>query len=246
MGAKNWSNEEVEYLENSWGVVCLESIAKRLKRSKSAVQNKANKLNLGDSRLQGERISLKQFSEATGITNYTIQERWVKAGFKFFRIKQGRFATNKIDLQFFWKWAEKNKKLVNFAKWEKNILGAEPEWVNEKRKADLMNPSSVNWNRKWTKEDEALLIQKTKSGKYTYKDLARDLNRTEAAIKRRLHDLKVPYRPVPLATNIKWTQEEKDKLRNLHEKGFSNASIAKILNKTELAICDRIRNFKSA
>lgn len=241
MGGKRWSEQEVIYLQDNWGVLSIECIAKKLKRSKVAIYNRANKIGLGDSRLSGGRISLSQFVRATGITSYTIKEKWTKANFKFYRIKQGRFASYKIDLDFFWKWAEENKKLVSFAKWDEGTLGIEPEWVKEKRKADKLNPAYINGNRKWTKEQDLLLIQMVKLGRYTYKDLANQFKRTEAAIKRRLYDLKVQYRPISREIHKRWTKEENIKMLELHNKGYANVTIAKILDKTELTIWERIK-----
>lgn len=241
MGGKRWSEQEVIYLQDNWGTLSIEYIAKKLKRSKVAISNRANKLGLGDSRLSGGRVSLSQFVKATGITSYTVKEKWTKAEFKLYKVKQGRFASNKIDLDFFWKWAEKNKKLVSFAKWEEGALGIEPDWVKEKRKADKINPSYINGNKKWTKEQDLLLIQMVKLGRYTYKDLANQFKRTEAAIKRRLYDLKVQYRPVPREIHKRWTKEENLKMFELHKRGYGNVVIARILDKTELTIWDRIK-----
>jgi hypothetical protein len=241
MGKNPWSQEETDYLEEKWGNVSLDYIAKKLNRSKAAIQLKSRRLNLGDSRFSGDKISLNQFSIATGICSYTIKEIWIKNGLKTAKLKQGRFKTIKIGLNEFWKWAEKHKNLINFAKWEEGILGVEPSWVKEKRTADLMNPSKSNWNRKWTPAEDKLLEEKLKLYRYTYKDLAEEFNRTESAIKRRIFDLAIPYRPVPRDTHIKWTEEENKKMLELHSKGYSTAAIGKVLNKTQLSICDRLR-----
>jgi len=240
---RTWLDFEVEYLEKWWGNSPISKITKRLKRTESSVIQKAFRLGLGDSRLNGDGMSVNQFSKATGICSYTIIERWIKKfGFPVKVIKMGRFPTRIINLKTFWKWAEDNKSVINFAKWEKGALGAEPEWVDEKRRADSMNPSKTNYNRKWTKHDDALLIQKTKSCKYTYADLSHDFCRTEQAIKRRLQDLNVSYRPVPLDTHVKWTTEEKETLKELHSKGFDSTAISRMMGKSQLSLYDRIKN----
>jgi hypothetical protein len=241
MGSRAWKDEELLFLEEKWGVLSLNGIAKNLNRSKPAIQLMAQKLNLGDSRLSGEKISINQFSKATGISVYAIKERWMKHGFKTTKLKQGRYKTDKVDLDEFWKWAEKNKGLISFAKWEEGILGKEPDWVKEKRKADMMNPSNLNWNRKWAADEDRMLEEKLKLYRYTYDDLSKQFNRTEAAIKRRIYDLAIPYRPIPRDTHIKWTEEENMKMLELHSKGYSTAAIGKVLNKTQLSICDRLR-----
>ncbi len=71
--------------------------------------------------------------------------------------------------------------------------------------------------------------------------MSKDLRRTENAIKRRLYDLGVPYRPIPMDTHVKWTDEENNKMMELYKKGFDSYVIANILNKSQLSISDRIK-----
>lgn len=243
MGAKNWSKEEIDLLEDKWGSVSIPHIAKTLGRTVHSVKCKAYKIGLGTFIDCGEYVTFNKFIKAIGYSgSYSyLEKRILKLGFpiKYKKSIEKRYKV--VYLNEFWKWVEKHKKDLSFARFEKGMLGEEPSWVEEKRKADLSNPSKLNHNRKWTKAEDNLLIEKTKSCRYTYKDLARDLNRTENAIKRRLYDLSVPYRPVPLDTHVKWTDEENRKMFELHEKGYDTFAIAQILNKTHLSISDRLK-----
>lgn len=234
MGSTWWSEEEKVFLQENYGVKTNKYIAKKLKRTEVAVAVKASKLHL--SKDNSDFISLYQLSIALGFEKSysSIKKKFLDNGLKVTK-------DNKLKIETFWKWAEDHKQILNFSKFEKNLLGIEPKWVDEKRKADLSNPRKISNNRPWTKEDDSLLIQKTKSCRYTYKDLARDLKRTENAIKRRLYTLKVPYRPIPLDTHIKWTDEENNKLLELYRKGFDTYVIANMLNKSQLSISDRIK-----
>lgn len=243
MHKKKWTEKEIMYLEESWGTISIKGIAKKLKRSEGAIINKARKLKLGSFVDAGDLISLNQLLIAIGQGNsYSwVKEKYINNGLPVVNKLISNKRVLKVKLEDFWKWAEKNRNIINFARFEKGALGVEPSWVEEKRKADSMNPSKHNSNRPWSNADDILLISKVKLCRYTYKDLASEFNRTEAAIKRRLYDLNVPYRPVPLDTHIKWTDEENEKMIELHEKGYDNYSIAKELNKTHLSICDRLR-----
>lgn len=243
MHKKKWTEKEIMYLEESWGTISIKGIAKKLKRSEGAIINKARKLKLGSFVDAGDLISLNQLLIAIGQGNsYSwVKEKYINNGLPVVNKLISNKRVLKVKLEDFWKWAGKNRNVVNFARFEKGALGVEPSWVEEKRKADSMNPSKHNSNRPWSNADDILLISKVKLCRYTYKDLASEFNRTEAAIKRRLYDLNVPYRPVPLDTHIKWTDEENEKMIELHEKGYDNYSIAKELNKTHLSICDRLR-----
>lgn len=243
MGAKSWSKEELELLEDKWGSVSIPQIAKLLGRTINSIKCKAYKI--GPERFidQGEYVTFNKFIKAIGYSGgYSyLEKRLLKLDFPMKHKKSIKLNYKVVYLKDFWKWAEKHKHDISFAKFERGMLGEEPSWVQEKRKADLSNPSKLNHNRKWTKSEDNLLIEKTKSCQYTYKDLARDFNRTENAIKRRLYDLAVPYRPVPLDTHIKWTDEENRKMFELHEKGYDTYAIARALNKTHLSICDRLK-----
>ena len=243
MGNRVWTKEELNYLEDKWGNLSVSYIAKKLNRTERAVMVKAQKMKLGGFVQAGELLNLCQLIKALGLFN---SYSWTKKKF----LNNGlprvtKIVLNKkvikVDLDVFWKWAECHKQLLNFARFEKGNLGKEPSWVEEKRRADKSNPSTVSHNRAWSKEDDTLLISLTKTCKYTYKDLASRFNRTEAAIKRRLKDLNVPYRPVPLDNHVKWTDEEDNLMINLYNQGYDAYSIAKKLNKTHLSIPDRLR-----
>lgn len=54
-------------------------------------------------------------------------------------MKKNRFRV--IDIDAFWKWAEDNKSILDFSRFEKYGLGAEPDWVDVKRKADYKKRS---------------------------------------------------------------------------------------------------------
>lgn len=147
-----------------------------------------------------------------------------------------------VDIEEFWKWAEKNKSELNFANFNDGVLGKEPSWVKEKRKADQMNPAKVNVKKRWSKEEDNLLIAKVKSNTYTYKMLSEDLSRTETAIKRRLMDLNVPYRPIPDGGRT-WSKVEENKAIILKEKGYDCFAIGKILGRTQMSVDDKLRSY---
>ena len=239
---RNWSTEEIEFLEESWGVMSVPAICKNLGRSKYSILNKVQRLGLGSHTDAGELITFNKLIKALGFnSSYTLlKEKYTASGLKIIYKTINTKKIAKVNINEFWKWAQKNKGILNFSKFEKGALGAEPNWVEEKRKSDKLNPTKQDHNRPWTKEDDNRLISKTKSCRYTYKDLSRELGRTESAIKRRLYDLKVPYRPIPLDNHVKWTNEENNKMIELYKKGYDTFAIAKTLNKTQLSIKDRL------
>lgn len=242
--AKNWSKEELEFLEDNWGIKSISAIAKSLNRTVNAVRCKSGRLALGRHLDSGDYISVNQLLKALGYGgtySYTIKRlEKLRMPVRYKGPLNKKFKV--IYLDEFWKWLELNKGVINFANFEEGALGKEPAWVKDKRRVDMINPSKINHNRKWTRDQDNLLISLTRTNRYTYADLAKELNRTENAIKRRLYDLAVPWRPIPRDNHKMWTEEENAKLKELYSKGYDSFAISKILNKTQLSISDRIRN----
>lgn len=244
---KWWSNEEIEFLEDNWGYKSIPVIAKSLNRTISAVKAKAVKLGLGDHLDSGKYITFNQLIKELGYKDsYTwVLERYTRYGCPIKTKKKLKHAYKVINIDEFWKWAEENKDIVKFNKLEENSLGKEPAWVKEKRILDKSNLKIVNNNRLWTKEEDNLLIAKVKSYRYTWADLAKEFNRTEPAIRKRLQRLNCPYRPIARNNKVGWTKEENNELKELFLKGYSSDFIAKKLNKSEFAIIERIRILKA-
>lgn len=240
---KNWSKEELEYLEDNWGIKSIPTISKNLNRSISGVRCKAYNVGLGRHINQGEYVTLFQLIKAIGYGesySYTV----MKLEREKLPIKKKASIKRKYKIVYlndFWNWLDKNKHVLSFAKFEKGALGAEHEWVNIKRNSDIKNPSKVNHNRIWTQANDSKLIFMCESNRYTYKDIAKELNRTENAIKRRLYDLGVKCRPVPLDNHIKWTKEEIKKLIDMNRKGFDSYYISIELKKSQLSITNRLK-----
>lgn len=234
---KRWEEEKERYLEENWGKISLKCIAKNLNKTEGAIRTKAKRLKLGGYMKNMDGVVFSELVDALGYSKSCslLKKRLIKLGFPIRR--RGKF--NIVNIDSFWEWAEKNKGALSFAKFERKALGEEPEWVNEKRKADRLNPSNLNHNKKWTKEEDNLLLSKIRTNRYTYKMLSIDLNRTENAIKRRLYDLKVLDRPIQ-ADRVFWSKEDDKKIEDLLKKGYDSFAIAKIMNKTQLGVSNRI------
>lgn len=217
MSGRRWTDEEKEFLREKWGCLTRERIAKKIGRTPLSVSQMATKLKLGPWKDNTNMLKVKDLVAALGYTVYGnsyLIFRFKKLGCPIVYRKRIMF----INIDSFWEWAEENKKELNFAKFKNGALGKEPNWVEEKRKADMLNPANKRTNRIWTPEEDRLLIAKVKSNKYTYRMLSNDFNRTDAAIKRRLNKLNVPYRPIPSDNLGEWSKEEKEKAISLRKK----------------------------
>jgi hypothetical protein len=237
--APNWTKEELDYLQDSWGTVSIKGIANHLGRSTNAVKLKAQRVGLQDPRMCFDGITVNQLALALNIS-YSILKNWIKlynfpARRKIFA-KENRVLV--ITYQSFWKWAEQNKQMIDFARVEPNILGPEPDWVKTKRGADLIKAQKIkkSYNNPWTKDEDNTLRGMLNAYMYTYPEIASRLNRSEGAVKRRIKDLGLKARPVRLNNHIKYTDEEVKTLVSLYEKGYCLEDIAQKIGKSALGI----------
>ncbi len=239
-----WSKEEVEYLEMNWSNTSITSMAKKLNRSINAIREKAYNIGLKRYIHSGEYITVNQLMIAIGRaqSSYTLN-KWMKQGLP---IKYRRSVTMKyrvIFIESFWKWAKEHRMLVDFSKVEKNILGDEPTWVKEQRKADVA--SSKYRKTPWTKNDDSMLIAMLKCFKYSYRDISVRIKRTEGAIKRRMMDLNIKMRPIK-AEIRDWSEDEVKVVIDLYNKGYRSEVIAEYIDRSSLSINGKIERMIKA
>lgn len=237
MGQKpNWTKEEKDYLEDAWGRVSISGIAKKLNRSVEAVKLKAQKSGLSRHLHADDKPTLEQVWEALGIkgsTGYNTK-RFIALGLPIHKHKVVKCSFRTVDLKEFWTWAEQHQRLLNFRNFEENALGEEPDWVKRKRVEDVRNFLKPH-NCQWTPEEDDLLKKLLKMYKYTYAGLSKRFNRSEGAIKRHIHDLKLLERPLRVESRL-WSDDEVLKLLELWEKGYSYERIADLLGRTALQV----------
>lgn len=242
MKKKNWTKEECYYLEEKWGTNSIETIANELGRTKGAVIQKASKLGLGAYLENGEYITFNQLVVALGITGGTgyMSISWIKNKkfpIKYKTVRECKFKV--VYLNDFWKWADKNRTMIDWSKVEKNILGAEPEWVELQRKADYFRSNKVK-TTPWTQGEDENLESLLKLFKYNYRELSEILRRSEGAIQRRILDLNLKERPLKADNHIKWEKEEFNLLAEMIKKGFSYELMSDKLKKSAKAIRGKI------
>jgi hypothetical protein len=240
-GKKKWTAEEEEYLQDNWGIKSVKTIANHLQRSENAVIVRVNRLHLPPHLQYGTRVTFSQFwsiihgYKRTGGEAYA-KERLKKYGFPFHkqtvRGRNGKKFTM-VDIDEFWKFAKKHQYLFDFSKFEKGGLGAEPDWVENKRRVDMDNKCKIK-KSPWTKGEDDKLKRMLKKG-CTYTDIAHDLCRTEAAVKRRLQTLDIKERPARTEERA-WTEEEAQKLVEMAQKGCSWETIGVELNRSALGV----------
>lgn len=233
---KNWTKEEENYLEESWGTVSKEVIAKNLDRTEEAIQLKAQKMKLGPFLEAGDYITLNQLmNEIRGSyvgKGYTV-DQWIEKGLpvKTQKVKTSSFKI--INLDDFWKWAKKNRTLIDFSKLEPLILGEEPKWLKDQRKAD--KEKTFFKTTPWTEQEDKKLKRKLNEYRYNYRELSLRMKRTEGAIKRRMIDLNIKARPIKMSNHNPWTEKETELLIELYHKGHSRDTMANYINRSSQA-----------
>lgn len=231
---KNWTNEEIAYLEERWGATPIPSMAKHLGRSVNAVKLKAGRMGLGRHLHSGTRITLLQFCEAIGKKNSYgwIKDRWVRLGLPVHYQKSITKRYAMVDIDEFWVWAEQHKDLIDFDAFTDGTFGAEPEWVAEARHASWL----AKMNKKpWTHGEDKQLEYYLKQYKYSYNDLCRLLNRTEGAIKRRITTLGLIYRPIR-NYDRQWQDSEVETLLTMRAAGHCWEEIGRQLERSGSAV----------
>ena len=93
----------------------------------------------GDTRISLNQLMLAIYGK--NMLGYT-SDRLIRYGLpvKWHVVKKNRFRV--IDIDAFWKWAEDNKSILDFSRFEKYGLGAEPDWVDVKAQRRIIKSCS--------------------------------------------------------------------------------------------------------
>lgn len=233
--SNRWTDEQVEYLETYYGVFSLQAIAKNLGKTVQAIESKARKMGMTCLTNSG-KLNATELAEAFNVDPHVVTHNWIrtkglKASFKVVKVTRKFW---RIDIEEFWKWAFKNREIINFAKLEKNILGIEPEWVEIERKRDFKEIPKKTFC-KWTKEEDKKLIMLWTNTNYTAKEIGEMLGKSAAGVSRRRRRLKLAPRKIP----IKWKPEEIETVINMKLNGALDKEIAWELGRGELEVSSK-------
>jgi len=226
-----WSQQDETYLSDNYGALSIKTLAKNLNRSENSILVRKVRLGLGRFLDSGEYVTYSQLLMAIyGLDNPGSAYRQCKS-WADFPIKKKRVNNNSFKIVYlddFWKWAEKNKRKIDFSKMQENILGAEPSWAKKKRKIDFECHMKTT---PWTKAEDLKLERMIMQHKYTYTDLSAIFSRTEGAIRQRIYDLAIDIPPVRVK-NRYWTPEETAILIFMYDEGWSLEKIGAKLGRT--------------
>lgn len=237
--AKNWTSEELTHLDEQWGSKSIAAIARNLGRSINAVKLKASRKGLGSHLHSGDCITFYELLKTLGQTGgykdrlNICQDR----GLKLKKHKVNNCSFRVVDIEDFWEFAEKNRELFDFSRFEKNTLGIEPEWVDIKRREDVKKNALIKQpEERWTESEDRELLRLLKMFRYGYAELEEKLRRTSGAIQKRIIDLGLKERPIKADNHKKWTTEQKSRLVEMILNGSSYTVISRCIGKSSKAV----------
>ena len=242
---RNWTKQELSYLQNNWGAISITGIANHLNRSVNAVKIKAVRMGLGSFLQSGDYITLNQLMLAiTGapVHRYIIKSWVQERGLPVHYQKRGEFSVRVVYIDKFWAWAKKNRSFLDFSRIEPLILGKEPEWVAEQRKKDFA-ANALQRKDRWTPADDERLKFLLKKHEYGWAEMSQMLGRTEGAIQRRCIDLGIKDRPIKAdnhGSRAVWTDTMYNIVANGIQHGDSYAEIARQIGKSEKAVRGKV------
>ena len=237
---RHWTQEEITYLQDNYGTLLLSTLCAHLGRTEASIQNKVAHLKLGRWYHNLEAITLNELANALNVS-YTTAKNWHKnygLPAKLKRFDKSYFRVVKIEE--FWHWAEKNKNMIEWDKFEKHLLGAEPDWCGEARKAKVLEQDRSKKKTAWSKDEDEKLIWMLKQYKFTYPQICEELGRTHGAVKRRMFDLNIKLRPIYLDNTKPYSEEEISTILDMYQKGYSFKVIATKLNRSEAGVRGKV------
>ncbi|MBJ8108972.1 sigma-70 family RNA polymerase sigma factor [Bacillus cereus group sp. N6] len=190
-----WTEKDIEFLENSIGVYSFDRIAKKLGKTPLAVESKAEKLGISNTKLASGFITVHELAQCLGVCSKVVKKFTENNGLpttqRDFRIKK-KHGTKRlltyIDIDNFWKWAEGNKDLINWYQLPKYALTPEPEWLEERRKEDYQK--WLKRPRPWTPEQDAQLWHLFYVEGKPQKEIGEIMHRTKNGVEKRLKRLR--------------------------------------------------------
>ena len=252
---KIWTAEETCQLIDKWGSKGgIPGIAKLLGRTESAIKVRAERLKLGPYISGGTYVSFNLLRRIIdGIQNnadtskyaYTLM-RWEREGLKIEKVRCQNNEFRVVDITHFWKWAKGHQELFDFSRFQENALGAEPDWVKQKRRVDRENARFTHTKKcRWTEYEinhlRFLLEQGT-----TWKELEIEFRRSHGAIRRKIYDL---YLPRPISRRGKgngtdWSDGELRTLVNLVNRGYCFEYCAEQLDRSASSVRGKVDYLK--
>ena len=186
----DWTDEEVNLMQDLWGTYTIPQIAKRLNRSVHAVKVKSTRLGLGRFVNSSQYLTANQVANLLHVDIHAVTDVWIPNGLRFkWKAPAGGRKFRHIRMEDLTEWLRNNPDRWDSRRVELFALGQEPDWLKEKRKADILLPA--NRRKKWTPEEDARLVALFRRGGKTYAEIGQEMNRSAESVERRVSRLDV-------------------------------------------------------
>lgn len=175
---KSWNKDEEKFLEKYYFKKDAFFIANKLNRSLESVRRKAQKMGLNA--YIGDKVHVKTIAHCFNCDSRVIN-RWIsKFKLPFKKITKNTRTFKVIDIETFWKWAEKNKEIIPWQKYIMYSLLPQPDWVKDT--VCIYKNTNENFRKPITNYEKTIVYRMTKQG-YSVKEIAEHLNRTIDSVK---------------------------------------------------------------
>lgn len=240
---KLYSNGEIEYIRQHIEKQSIADIAKNLGRSTQGVASKVSELRKNNQIHESEYIYLYTLLKRLGYGPCGSDEyyiAWVKKRqLPTHKIQKNKKAYQVVFIKEFWEWAYENQYTIDFSRLQKNALGPEPDWVQDKRERDKNHREEFQLYDKWTAEEDSRLEELILSRKYNYREISLIMHRTECAIKKRKRLLNICGK-VSRTGSEKWSAYELETLIGLIQNGCRYENFADALGRSVKAIRGKV------
>lgn len=174
-----WTFEEDEILLNDFGRYNIETLLKKLKRTRSAINHRLTYL-LGTCEVEqiADVYRIKSICEITGVHRATVNLMMNNGELKFIQFDK---MTRLVNGDYFWKWLELNTHRINANNISEDVFDTLPKWyqdvINKKKR------ENGNLKTRWTEKEKAML-KFLLSKDMTYKEIALELGRSHNSVQK--------------------------------------------------------------
>lgn len=176
MAGQAWTQEEMDYLENSIDTFTVATIAKKLGRSFDSVNLKLNRMGLSGFEKSTDLLTMNQLCLTLGVQSRTVKKKWVSKGLRIMR--KGNYLVvrqeNLLD------YLKKHPEDWNATKVTNDSLFYGLPWYKEKLKND--KEESYYWT-----EYEMAQLRLLRYQGYSIREIAEQMNRSESSVKYKLY-----------------------------------------------------------